>query len=200
MTRYGVVCPLCKSICAPSYPLAMKHLSRVHAHSSGFSITCGINGCLSSYKSYTGWQKHIKNKHKAINNDIIYNEGECFEEMEIDDVYLNDTTPQLDENEKRKQAAKWVLSLRDENKLTQATTEHILTNITTFCARLVDEIKEDIRVHLHECQVTGDIVDRLLDKLDTDDYKQPFKGLETKHQQLSFIQKHLGYVVSFNKR
>ena len=200
MTRHGVLCPLCNSICAPSYPLAMKHLSRVHAHSSGLSITCGINGCLSSYKSYTGWQKHIKNKHKAINNDILYNEGECFEEMEINDVYLQDTRPKLNENdEKKKQAAKWVLSLRDENKLTQATTEHILINITTFCAQLVNEIKEDIRVHFNEYQVSGDIVAKLLDKLDTDDYKKPFKGLEMKHQQPSFIQQHLGYVVSIKR-
>jgi len=59
----------------------MKHLSRVPAHSSGFSITCGINGCLSSYKTYTGWQKHIKNDHEAtkFNNDIIYNEVNALE-------------------------------------------------------------------------------------------------------------------------
>ena len=51
-------------------------------------------------------------------------------------------------------------------------------NITTFCAQLINEIKEDIRVHY---QVSGDIVAKHLDKLDTDDYKQPFKGLEMKH-------------------
>ena len=95
VTRYGVFCPLCTSVCAPNYFLAMKHVSRVHAHSSGFSITCGIDGCLSSYKSYPGWQKHIKNKHKAANNDTTYNEGEGFDEMEIDDVYLQEKTHEL---------------------------------------------------------------------------------------------------------
>ena len=42
VTRQGVLCPLCKTVCAPNYPLAMKHVSRVHAHSSQFAITCGI--------------------------------------------------------------------------------------------------------------------------------------------------------------
>lgn len=189
-----------KSLCAPNYPLAMKHVSRVHAHSSRFSITCGIDGCLSSYKSYTGWQKHIKNKHKVANDDITYNEDEGFEEMEIDDVYLQETTPELEgETEKKKGIAKWVLNLRDENKLTQSTTENILSNVTTLCSELVDEIIQGIRERLNDCQVSGDIVAQVIEALDKDDFKQPFKGLETKHQQLSFLQQHLAYVVSISK-
>ena len=188
MTRYGVFCPLCKSVCAPNYPLSMKHVSRIHAHSSQFSITCGIDGCLSTYKSYMGWQKHIKNKHKTANNDITYNDGGGFEEMEIDDVYLQETTPELnEENDKKREVAKWVLNLRDENKLTQSTTENILSNITTLCSHLVDEIKQGIREQLSDCQVSGDIVTKVLESLERDDFKQPFKGLETKHQQLSFL-------------
>ena len=42
-----------------------------------------------------GWQRHIKNKHKTANNDITYNDGGGFEEMEIDDVYLQETTAEL---------------------------------------------------------------------------------------------------------
>ena len=175
----------------------MKHVSRVHAHSSQFSITCGIDGCLSSYKSYTGWQRHIKNKHKTANSDILNNEGEGFDEIEIDDIYLQETTTELDgENEKKKEIAKWILNLRDENKLTQSTTENILSNITTLCSQLVDEIKQGVTEQLNNCQVSGDVVDKVLKTLDRDDLNQPFKGLETKHQQLSFFQQHLGYVVS----
>ena len=180
----------------------MKHLSRVHAHSSQFLITCGIDGCLSTYKSYTGWQKHIKNKHKTANNDIVYNEGENFEELEIDDVYVQGTTTttELDgENKKKKEIAKWVLNLRDENKLTQSTTENILSNITTLCSQLMDEIKQGIREELNDCQVSHDIATKILHTLDRDDWKQPFKGLETKNQQLHFFQQQLGYVVSINK-
>ena len=177
----------------------MKHVSRIHAHSSRFSITCGIDGCLSSYKSYTGWQKHIKNKHKTANNDITYNDGAGFEEMEIDDVYLQEATTELNgENDKKRKIAKWVLHLRDENKLTQSTTENIMSNITTLCSQLVDEIKQSIREQLSDCQVTGDIVTKVLETLERDDFKQPFKGLETKHQQLSYFQQHLSYVVSIN--
>ena len=186
-------------MCAPNYPLAMKHVSRIHSHSSQFSITCGIDGCLSSYRSYTGWQKHIKNKHKTANNDITYNDGAGFEETEIDDVYLQEATAELNsENDKKREIAKWVLHLRDENKLTQSTTENILSNITTLCSQLVDEIKQRIREQLSDGQVTGDTVTKVLETLERDDFKQPFKGLETKHQQLSFLQQHLSYVVSIN--
>ena len=108
--------------------------------------------------------------------------------MEIDDVYLQETTPELNgENDKKREVAKWVLNLRDENKLTQSTTENILSNITTLCSHLVDEIKQGIREQLSDCQVSGDIVTKVLESLERDDFKQPFKGLETKHQQLSFL-------------
>ena len=147
----------------------------------------------------TGWQKHIKNKHKTANNDITYNDGAGFEEMEIDDVYLQEATTELNgENDKKRKIAKWVLHLRDENKLTQSTTENIMSNITTLCSQLVDEIKQSIREQLSDCQVTGDIVTKVLETLERDDFKQPFKGLETKHQQLSYFQQHLSYVVSIN--
>ena len=43
VTRQGVQNPLCKTVCAPNYPLVMKHVSRVHAHSSQFAITYGID-------------------------------------------------------------------------------------------------------------------------------------------------------------
>ena len=144
---------------------------------------------MSSYRSYTGWQKHIKNKHKTANNDITYNDGAGFEETEIDDVYLQEATAELNsENDKKREIAKWVLHLRDENKLTQSTTENILSNITTLCSQLVDEIKQRIREQLSDGQVTGDTVTKVLETLERDDFKQPFKGLETKHQQLSFLQ------------
>ena len=75
-----------------------------------------------------GWQKHSKNKHKTANNDIAYNDSGGFEEMEIDDAYLQETTPKLNvDNDKKREVAIWVFNLRDENKLTQSTTENILS-------------------------------------------------------------------------
>jgi len=120
--------------------------------------------------------------------------------VEIDDAYLQETTAEeLDgENEKKKGIAKWVLNLRYENKLTQSTTENILSNITTLCSQLVDEIKQAIREQLNDFQVSNDIVVKVLETLDRDNFKHLFEGLETKHQQLSFLQQHLGYVVSIN--
>ena len=181
----------------------MKHVSRVHSHSSGFSITCGIQGCLRSYTNYTSWSKHIHKKHK--NFDITTNETHNEENddfavaMEIDEVDDTDSnvTELQSQNQKDKEKARWILSLRDENKLTQSCTDAILSNVTSLCSQLVDDIKQAIGRQLKECEVSSNITDKVLQILDNSDYIRPFYGLETKYQQLTFCRKHLGYVVSF---
>ena len=199
MTRNGVYCPLCLSICAPTFPLAMKHISRIHSFSSGFSITCGIQGCLRSYTNYSSWSKHVHNKHNIPSSTTmdLQNENQDFVEMEIDemDEMESNTTELQPQNCKEREKARWILNLRDENKLTQSCTENILSNVTVLCSQLVDNIKQTIGKQLKECEVSSEIMDKVLQSLNSSDYKQPFKGLETKYQQVSFFKKNLGYVV-----
>ena len=91
------------------------------------------------------------------------------------------------------------MNLRDENKLTQSTTETVLANVTTLCSHLVDDIQKTIGERLNNCQVSSNTVAKVLETLNEDDFRQPFKGIETKHQQLTYLQQHLGYVVRMNK-
>ena len=78
-----------------------------------------------------------KNKH---NNDITYNDGAGFKEMEIDDVYLQEATTELNGENDKKRSGFYMYEMN-----TQSTTENILSNITTLSSQLVDEIKQSIR-------------------------------------------------------
>ena len=188
--------------CAPNFALAMKHVSRVHSHSSGFSIACGIQGCLRSYTNYTSWYKHVHKKHNlesSTTNETHNEENDDFVAMEIDEVNEAESniTELKSQSQKDKEKARWILSLRDENKLTQSCTDAILSNVTSLCSQLVDDIKQALGRQLQECEVSSNITDKVLQLLDNPDYKRPFYGLETKYQQITFCRKHLGYVVCF---
>ena len=127
--------------------------------------------------------------HSEDDDDFVAMEIDEFNEIES-----NTTEIQL-QNHKDKEKARWILNLRDENKLTQTCTDNILSNVTLLCSQLVDDIKQAVAKQLQECEASSDITEKVLQLLDNPDYKQPFNGLETKHRQLAFFKKHLGYVV-----
>ena len=196
--------------------MAMQHISRVHSHCSGFSITCGINGCLRTYTNYTSWSRHVRQVHKihaqqetvsttttdpdtdtmdtsdTTDMDMMYTET-----MECDDAPPS-RSRQLDETEKKKERACWILKLRDGNKLTQSCTEKILGNVSELCMQIISDIKEAVAQELRDNNISNMCTRKILTILDNPQYSEPFKGLETKHLQMAVFRQHLGYVVSLN--
>lgn len=167
-------------------------------------MTCGIEGCLRSYRNYTSWYKHVYKSHNIAHSTTTESQSEVnddFIEMETDEMLTDEMESTMTELQQQKQKdrdkARWILNLRDENKLTQSCTENILSNITLLCSQLVDDIKQTVGKQLQEYKVSSEITYKVLQSLDNSNYKQPFEGLETKHQQVSFFKKHLGYVVCF---
>lgn len=57
-------CPMCPEFSAPTLKLLLGHICRVHSHSPQFSFTCGLQGCLTTFRSYVSLKKHINRKHK----------------------------------------------------------------------------------------------------------------------------------------
>lgn len=57
---------MCAEFCAPTFKLLLSHVSRVHSNTPSFSFTCGLQGCLTTFKSYVALKKHICRKHKCV--------------------------------------------------------------------------------------------------------------------------------------
>lgn len=55
-------CPLC-NFQSPTIPLLLSHLRIVHASDPRFHVTCGINGCTVSSKSFSALYSHIYRHH-----------------------------------------------------------------------------------------------------------------------------------------
>ena len=49
---------------APSIPALLSHLRLVRASDPNFSVTCGIKGCCTTFKTFTALYQQIYKKHK----------------------------------------------------------------------------------------------------------------------------------------
>ena len=46
-----------------SMPIVISHLRLVHASDPNFSVPCGIEGCYTTFKSFSSFYQHIYRKH-----------------------------------------------------------------------------------------------------------------------------------------
>lgn len=56
-------CPLCVFIAA-TLSLILSHLRLVHASEPEFNVTCGIAGCVSTFRSFRALYQHVYRKHR----------------------------------------------------------------------------------------------------------------------------------------
>ena len=83
------------------------------------------------------------------------------DEMVIGEMESDMTEPQS-QQQNNKEIAKWIMKLRDENKLTQSCTENIFSNVTLLCSQLVDNIKQTIAKQLQENEVPSYVAEKVL--------------------------------------
>ena len=111
----------------------VQHVNTVHYGQPNVDILCGINGCVSRYKSCKGWCNHVIRKHKEAyasvsnNNQTAsvaephdtspscwVNNGDDYESQ----IDFNIFTPQ----ERKKCHTRILLTFKEDNKLKQNTT------------------------------------------------------------------------------
>lgn len=66
----SLVCPLCPTERTShlnfNLTTFMKHVKLFHSHQPDFSITCGLHGCLRTFKNYRTFQNHVSNFHAGF--------------------------------------------------------------------------------------------------------------------------------------
>ena len=56
-------CPLCAFVAA-TLALILSHLRLVHANDPDFNVTCGISGCVRTFKKFRALYQHVYRNHK----------------------------------------------------------------------------------------------------------------------------------------
>lgn len=58
-------CPLC-NFHSPNIPLLLSHLRSVHSSDPHFVVTCGLDGCTVSSRSFSALYSHVYRQHPNI--------------------------------------------------------------------------------------------------------------------------------------
>ena len=189
-------------------------------------MTCGVEidagkRCQTTFTNFHAYKRHLRKKHRWKLSDGDGNaSGELNEDQEENGLLdnIDDTTAANDsamqgtdddnedidvinaEEEKTdftKETAMWILKLKEGRKLTQSTTEEILSDVTELCSNVMCRLRHDIQESLDSAGVDiNDIpgLDTLLSE--TSPYATPFSNLNSQFLQLSYYRNHLNFVVS----
>lgn len=192
-------CPMCGDFYAPSYQLLLHHIGQVHLNAADFCVTCGIDDCQTTLKNYHAFKRHLRKKHRdgehldATEADGCLNPSQETETAPL--VILEDL--QADPSQEMiRNAALWILKLKEGRKLIQSATEEILADVAEICSTLINCLGEDLYKLLNSVDINPENIPGLKDLFKEESlYTQPFRGIDTFYLQMSYYRSHLNFVV-----
>ena len=207
-------CCICHQHARRTLTGVLRHIKEVHPHFTS-SVICGLDGCMSTPKSFQALRRHIYRYHKnllsirsntaasiggetATNNnddtDLLVNDrldGNSLDEEDFQHqlVMENDTTKLV--------GAHFILKTRDGKKLTQTTTNEIICDTVTAISNVSETLQCNLFKKIDEIGVvmTDDQRAELASVFSNPEVINPFLGLETEYKQEKFIKEHFHYVV-----
>lgn len=172
-------CQLCSDFSAPTSHLLLKHIGRVHANAPRFSLRCIFGGCETTFTNFHSYKRHIRKKHfrELIQQEESNQDSDC--ELDNDLNHAEESTSRIPasdefsdlesiaslgdngnegvssmEESNDREAALWILKLKEGRKLTQTTTEEILSDVTELCSSIVLHLKNKVHRVLESADIT----------------------------------------------
>lgn len=156
-------CMVCHSFCAQYLKGLVRHVIMVPYGQPNVDFLCGVQGCVSRYKSCKSWCNHVIKNHKdAYFGTCSSNQATTLEEPtqlqgisptalidsgDDDESDLNECKEMPQEHKKRH--ARILLTFKEKNKLTQKTTDHFVDCVNFFARNIVD--------HCHRILAEGNL-------------------------------------------
>lgn len=211
-------CHLCEDFSVPTRQLLNRHIGRVHGNSHGFHMTCGFESssgvrCETTFNNFHAYKRHVRKKHREnldVRECTAQEEAEPSEERpsvssaQADSVGdLNDPLeepchlPEPNNKNFQREAALWILKLKEGRKLTQSAVDEILSDVTELCTNVVCQLGDQLRSVLNSSNINPNDISGLNALIsETSPYASPFANITTQYLQLSYYRKHLNFVVS----
>lgn len=197
-------------------------MGRVHVNAPRFSLRCIFGGCQTTFTNFHSYKRHIRKKHfrelihqeesdqdsdYELNNDLNHAEestsripaSDEFSDLEsiasLGDNGIEGVSSMEESNDR--EAALWILKLKEGRKLTQTTTEEILSDVTELCSSIVLRLKNEVHRVLESADITPSNIPGLDDLFsENSSYALPFCNLQTQYKQVSYFRSHFNFVVS----
>ena len=184
---------MCSDFVAPTFQLLQLHFFRVH--SSDFHISC----CSRTFTSAPAYRKHIqRHHHQPCAQQPSAEAIQQNEEGHNDDHGGTYELPSLS-HAIACNKAKWILKVKESQKLTQVCIDSMLQDITELVTVTVSELGDAMRSTIELAGISIDTILGLSEMFEhTSPFCQPFDGLDTYYKQLSYYRKYLNFVVRFH--
>ena len=205
-------CQICKQYARVSLKEIIRHIRDMHRHFTT-PVRCGVAGCPSTATSYESLRQHTYKKHRnelipedhvhgdsvpiATNNCAESESAAVFAEEESHNDMPASSTPGpsiATTKSVKLEAARFILKLRDGNRLPQTVTYSILKDIQTIIDSTNDMLKRKITEYLeHVNKLSSSEISRVQEILSSE--TNIFEGLESVRNHELYIQEHFNYVV-----
>lgn len=171
-----------------------RHTFECHSFIPGFSFQCGLRGCVRTFSKYSALQSHIARNHDAgdIPDMALFGSHaeSCDSREESDnEEHMDQSVPSVDHvgvNPLTKAAGNFLLALKEQHRLTQASINFLVEQVTLIVSAVVGDIKQDVLSKLSNEHIDVSFLDPCFDNV------SPFKGLET---ETKFYKEHFNLVV-----
>ena len=188
----------------------MSHLRQVH-HSEDVNLSCPVNECNATYSRVNSICSHIYRKHKEAiytstpsapsidrqegNDSATQGTGMIFD-FSIPSSISHDVDQLLnrDVHKQMKKSILFLLQLKEERLITQASVNDIVTGCSELFKYTVRHLKAGVSQTLSQSGIDLNDVDGLDSVFDELSY--PFMGIETPYLQDKFISQELKCNVS----
>lgn len=183
----------------------MKHTFQCHSSTPTFSYTCGISGCIQTFKTYSGFTTHLSRKHsdwesQSVNTTTSHQElGTPEDENEPDEPQEEPVSGgdggglSTDLLIAKRSSALLLLTLKERYRLSQSAVNFAVGQIKQITAHILDDVKASVKQRIDDVSSINSDDVNIDDCFDID----PFEGLGTEHLQTKFYCEQFNLVVSY---
>ena len=178
----------------------MKHTFQCHSSLPMFKFTCGLSGCIQTFRTYSAMASHLVRKHSNFDLTQVNNEpllpleagsGDSNEFESGDGDMISEEFESGDregdmvlEEPAKRNSALLLLTLKERHRLTQKAVDFSVCQVKVMLAHVLDEVKAKVKQRVGEIDIE--------DCFDVD----PFEGLSTEYFQTKFYREYFDLVVS----
>ena len=187
-------CPLCPFFGADRFDSVLRHIGITHSFDSGFSITCGIDGCQSTYRNLKSYRRHISRKHKTFSE----NASCCEENTPTPDCAMefeHEEAEQCSKDLLRDAGAKFLLRMKDGLSLSQHASDEMVSGITELFGGVASHLHQSIRKVIGVVGDSDDYLDCIDGIFQDESNINPFLDLSSQHRQRKYFKEHFGLLV-----
>ena len=194
-----------------NFSLLISHFKRVHREDPNFFVSCGINGCGKTYKTFYGYRSHLNRTHKELLQIAreVEQPQDLVQDIEIEepagDVFTGEPLSDEDEDnppgvQLRSTSAAYLLRIKETHNLSQKALDDIVQSTNTLVSAAVKSVCVNIANQLqNNAQEEDDMLQNVTWQTlfeQNSEEASPFQDLESENRQRQAFKEMFGLVVS----